>query len=122
MGITDHMVTRQMLTWAYMQVGWIQSFSGFFTYFIIMYDFGFLPKTLPGLALKEGYTHAKGDMYDPTNTKNLGNSYVTGCSGGSIQYNKPGEKKIPDWLYLKELHTDLRMFYLKCDSAGNVVP
>jgi sodium/potassium-transporting ATPase subunit alpha len=112
--IDDHMVTRQMLTWAYMQVGWIQSFSGFFTYFIIMYDFGFLPESLPGLALTEGFQHAKGDFYD-ANHPTKGNSYVTGCSsGGDIEYTKDGAKGIPDWLYLKDLHTDLRMFYLKC--------
>jgi len=32
-----------------------------------------------------------------------------------------GEKKIPDWLYLKDLHTDLRMFYVKCDANNKVV-
>jgi len=81
--LTEHMVTRQMLTWAYMQVGWIQSFSGFFTYFVIMYDFGFLPETLFGLALVEGYKHAPGDMYDST-SPTFGNSLVTGCVNGVI--------------------------------------
>jgi hypothetical protein len=80
-----------------------------------MYDFGFLPESLPGLALTEGYAHAKGDMYDP-NHPTLGNSFVTGCKDGSIEYTKDGELRIPDWLYLKDLHTDLRMFYLKCDG------
>ena len=89
-----------------------------------MYDFGFLPETLPGLALTEGYPHAKGDMYDPKHPT-LGNSYITSCTNGNIKlidYKAAGltasdvEKKIPDWLYLKDLHVDLRMFYVKCEG------
>jgi len=90
------------------------------TYFVIMNDFGFLPKTLPGLALTKGYSHKKGDFYDP-NHPTLGNSNIIGCDkndGGKLLYN--GEYGIPDWLYMKNLHTDLRMYYVKC-SAGKVV-
>ena len=44
-----------------------------------MYDFGFLPESLPGLALVEGYDHKIGDIYDFNNKTNLGNSDITGC-------------------------------------------
>ena len=118
-----------MLTWAYMQTGWIQSFSGFFTYFVIMYDFGFLPVTLPGLALKKGYKHRDGDFYDVGNVYNKGNTYVKGCSATGKLLTWPEDPEdgakavanpkaiaeaLPDWLYLKDLHTDLRMYYLDC--------
>lgn len=31
-------------------------------------------------------------------------------------------KGLPDWLYLKDVNTDLRMFYVKCDAKNNLVP
>ena len=43
-----------------------------------MYDFGFLPWSLPGLALTEGYSHQKGDFYD-INHPTLGNSNIESC-------------------------------------------
>jgi len=49
-----------------------------------MYDFGFLPESLPGLALVEGYDHKIGDIYDFNNKTNLGNSYITGCVNNQI--------------------------------------
>jgi hypothetical protein len=49
-----------------------------------MYDFGFLPESLPGLALVEGYDHKIGDIYDPT-APNLGNSMISGCKLDKIQ-------------------------------------
>lgn len=48
-----------------------------------MNDFGFLPESLPGLALVEGYSHKVGDMYDAS-AANLGNSNVSGCTNGAI--------------------------------------
>jgi len=48
-----------------------------------MYDFGFLPESLPGLALVEGYKHNSGDMYDP-NSPTLGNTLITGCKNNVI--------------------------------------
>ena len=86
-----------------------------------MYDFGFLPKTLFGLALTEGYAHEKGDFYDP-NAFNKGNSNIAGClENGEINYTGSGEApRMPDWLYLHDLHTDLRMFFLECKD-GKVV-
>lgn len=98
-----------------------------------MYDFGFMPSTLPGLALKKGYIHRVGDFYDVRNTFNKGNSYIQGCNpstGAMITLVKdddtsanptPIGSDLPDWLYLKDLHTDLRMFYLECvKNSGGV--
>jgi hypothetical protein len=48
-----------------------------------MYDFGFLPETLFGLALVKGYEHAPGDIYDPQSAT-FGNSLVTGCLDGKV--------------------------------------
>ncbi len=71
-----------------------------------MYDFGFLPKTLPFLALVYGYEHKLGDMYDP-DAVNLGNSNVSGCKNGNIIYKTASgdtSSRLPDWLYLKDVH------------------
>ena len=60
-------------------------------------------------------------MYDASHPA-LGNSNIGGCDdNGNIIYNYPGEAEIPDWLYLKDIHTDLRMFYLRCNEENQVV-
>ena len=82
-----------------------------------MNDFGFEPLSLPGLALVKGYSHKDGDMYDPTDPF-FGNTNIKGCDGNTVKTD--GSYEIPDWLYLKNLHTDLRMFYVKC-SGGKLV-
>ncbi len=85
-----------------------------------MYDFGFRPETLFGLALTKGYSHKLGDFYD-ADAPNKGNSFINGCDkNGDIIYTGEGGERIPDWLYLHDLHTDLRMFFLKCED-GKVV-
>ncbi|CAG7717101.1 unnamed protein product [Allacma fusca] len=45
----DKLVTRQLISYAYGQIGLIESFAGFFTYFVIMGENGFLPLKLLGL-------------------------------------------------------------------------
>jgi hypothetical protein len=53
-------------------------------------------------------------MYDPT-ASNLGNSYIDGCdANNNIIYTLDEDPALPDWLYLKDINTDLRMFYVKC--------
>ncbi|XP_065322042.1 sodium/potassium-transporting ATPase subunit alpha-like isoform X1 [Gordionus sp. m RMFG-2023] len=48
----DKLVNSRLINVAYGQVGMIQAAAGFFTYFLIMAENGFLPKKLIGLRLK----------------------------------------------------------------------
>ncbi|KAG4066844.1 hypothetical protein HA402_012911 [Bradysia odoriphaga] len=45
----DNLVNRNLISMAYGQIGMIQTASGFFTYFVIMAENGFLPTRLIGL-------------------------------------------------------------------------
>lgn len=53
---TDRLVTRKMISFSYLQVGIIQALAGFFTYVVVLNDYGFHPSQLPGAhdAFEEG--------------------------------------------------------------------
>lgn len=44
----DRLVTGKMISFSYLQIGIIQACAGFFTYIIVLNDYGFHPSTLPG--------------------------------------------------------------------------
>lgn len=46
---TDKLVNERLISMAYGQIGMIQASAGFFTYFVIMAENGFLPRRLFGL-------------------------------------------------------------------------
>ncbi|XP_012535956.1 sodium/potassium-transporting ATPase subunit alpha [Monomorium pharaonis] len=46
---SDHLVSRRLIFMAYGQIGIIEACAGFFTYFVVMAEHGFLPKRLLGL-------------------------------------------------------------------------
>ncbi|KAM0725158.1 Sodium/potassium-transporting ATPase subunit alpha-2 [Formica fusca] len=45
----DHLVSRRLIFMAYGQIGMIEACAGFFTYFVVMAEHGFLPTRLLGL-------------------------------------------------------------------------
>uniref|UniRef100_H3CH26 Sodium/potassium-transporting ATPase subunit alpha n=1 Tax=Tetraodon nigroviridis TaxID=99883 RepID=H3CH26_TETNG len=48
---TDKLVNERLISMAYGQIGMIQALAGFFTYFVIMAENGFLPGTLLGIRI-----------------------------------------------------------------------
>ncbi|AWP03656.1 Na+/K+ ATPase alpha subunit isoform 2 [Scophthalmus maximus] len=46
---TDKLVNERLISMAYGQIGMIQALGGFFTYFVILAENGFIPKTLVGI-------------------------------------------------------------------------
>ncbi|XP_030607358.1 sodium/potassium-transporting ATPase subunit alpha-2 [Archocentrus centrarchus] len=48
---TDKLVNERLISMAYGQIGMIQALAGFFTYFVILAENGFLPGTLVGIRL-----------------------------------------------------------------------
>ncbi|XP_072745497.1 sodium/potassium-transporting ATPase subunit alpha [Anoplolepis gracilipes] len=46
---SDHLVSRRLIFMAYGQIGVIEACAGFFTYFVVMAEHGFLPTRLLGL-------------------------------------------------------------------------
>ncbi|XP_032068865.1 sodium/potassium-transporting ATPase subunit alpha-1 [Thamnophis elegans] len=49
---TDKLVNERLISMAYGQIGMIQALGGFFTYFVILAENGFLPYTLLGIRMK----------------------------------------------------------------------
>jgi sodium/potassium-transporting ATPase subunit alpha len=70
----DHLVTFNLISFSYIQMGCFQSMAGYFVYFTIMNDYGFSPQNLWFFALsKSGTKPNLNDTYDP-NRKNRGNT------------------------------------------------
>jgi len=118
----EHLVTKKLLTYCYLQIGIFESFAAFLTYYIAMSDFGFSFWSLIGLSTLEGYKSNPGDIYDPYSPTFGNSNLVNACvppstnnlSGGSV-----GSLYTPDWIYLADDTTDMRMVYVKCDTYAN---
>lgn len=44
----DRLVTNKLINFSYLQIGVIQACAGFYTYIIVLLNYGFLPQGLPG--------------------------------------------------------------------------
>lgn len=51
----DRLVTKKLVSFAYLQIGVIQAAAGFFTYMVVLNDYGYPPKILPGLGLADNW-------------------------------------------------------------------
>lgn len=51
--LTDNLVTDKLYFMAYGHIGMIESVAGFFVYFMIMAEYGFMPERLIGIIIKE---------------------------------------------------------------------
>merc|ERR1711916_381894 len=58
--LRDRLVNARLIAFSYLQIGMIQAMAGFFTYFVVMGDFGMRPESLVGL---EDYEWAQKDAY-----------------------------------------------------------
>lgn len=56
---TDRLVTAKLISFAYLQIGIIQALAGFYTYFVVLNDYGFHPSNLMG----------KADLFDDDNSE-----------------------------------------------------
>jgi len=48
---TDRLVNRKLISFAYLQIGVMQALAGFFTYMVVLNDYGYAPGTLMGNGL-----------------------------------------------------------------------
>ena len=60
----DHLVTAKLISFTYLQIGAIQSISAVCTFFIVMHDYGFQPKTLYNLLNEKGASPKSTDVYN----------------------------------------------------------
>ncbi len=97
----DHLVNAKLISFAYGQIGMIQASAGFYTYFLVMNDYGFKPLTLLGLAPKEGILPKLTDTYNPRDGVCKGN---TNCELGKERVQLEYNSRENNWV-------DARLFY-----------
>lgn len=102
---TDHLVNVRMISFSYLQIGIIQCLAGFYTYFVVMNDYGFPPSLLFFLALNdEGYEPDGDEKYNPDDEKCGGNYH---CIIDDSDYE--GERV--NWNTLEHNDLDLRVWF-----------
>lgn len=129
----EHLGSAEVIVFAYAWNGWIQGFSGFITYYLVMNDFGFRPSELFFIANEYGVVPKTTDnYYNSDNTKyknpNTGilpsNYYPYGNSNLNQSEDcrklSDDRRETLDWLYLKHSDFDIRSFFVSCNqSNGN---
>merc|ERR1740127_212066 len=48
---TDRLVTDRLMCFAYLQIGVFQALAGFYSFFVVLNDYGFAASTIPGNAM-----------------------------------------------------------------------
>eukprot|EP00939_MAST-03C_sp_MAST-3C-sp1_P003009 g3009.t1 len=51
----DRLVTKKLVVFSYLQIGVIQAVAGFYTWFVVMYDYGYPAHILPGLGAEDAW-------------------------------------------------------------------
>eukprot|EP00359_Climacostomum_virens_P000955 CAMPEP_0204898890 /NCGR_PEP_ID=MMETSP1397-20131031/1538_1 /ASSEMBLY_ACC=CAM_ASM_000891 /TAXON_ID=49980 /ORGANISM="Climacostomum Climacostomum virens, Strain Stock W-24" /LENGTH=1138 /DNA_ID=CAMNT_0052066777 /DNA_START=88 /DNA_END=3504 /DNA_ORIENTATION=+ len=100
---TDHLVTKNLITFGYLQIGVIQAFGGFYTYFVVFNDLGFKPGFLFYFALDDDGTEPNEDDEFDEDAPFDGNTAALetlGDTGDLVDYNTDENSDI-----------DLRMWY-----------
>ena len=131
----EHLVSKKLMTVAYVQMGLIQTCGGFITYFLVMNDFGFSPASLIQLIIKPYLPHNDGDVYDP-NHEFFGNTNVKCDAAGQLVaiVAPEGKDEITDktlkiagytldWLFTTDINQDTRMGFLSnnCAAAAGAI-
>merc|ERR1719163_170627 len=55
-GLVDRLVTKKLISFAYLQIGIIQACAGFYTWMVVLNDYGFPPHVLPGLGFADNWS------------------------------------------------------------------
>ena len=104
----DHLVNAKMISYSYLEIGILQAVSAFFTYFVVMNDYGFKPAVLFGLVTKNGQEPNSGDVYNPLHSN--GRKGNTNINGSNSEFN---------WNVDTKSNIDLRLYYwsLKAEDS-----
>jgi magnesium-transporting ATPase (P-type) len=87
----DHLVTVKLISFSYFQTGIIQTISAFCTFFVVMKDYGFQPKSLYNLLNETGNSPNSKDVYNATlitkgNTNTSGSASATDFTDSSFDF------------------------------------
>ncbi len=70
----DHLISKKMISFSYMQMGIIQCSAGFYTFFVVMNDYGFKTRILWQIGNEPGTEPVFGDVYNPMDGVCKGNT------------------------------------------------
>jgi sodium/potassium-transporting ATPase subunit alpha len=126
----DHLVSKKLLVYAYLQIGIIESAAGFISYFLVLNDFGFPPGSLSRLVTKPYFPHNPSDRYNPS-APFFGNTNVSCNSDGKLisldtlstrsdVETSDSLGKTIDWLFTKDILQDTRMGYLSNSCSTGI--
>lgn len=86
----DHLVNSKMISFSYLQIGMVQAAAGFYTYFVVMSDYGFKPATLFQLQGK------------------------IGVDGGDLEWNQTTKNKVDARHFYSNIYPDAKEAFVKC--------
>ena len=98
----DHLINFKLLIFSYFQIGILQTLLGFFTYFVVMNDYGFKPNILIWMITREGVYPNSTDVYSPS-TDSVYKGNTKASSGGS--------SGVFDWNSDSHHSVDIRLLY-----------
>jgi sodium/potassium-transporting ATPase subunit alpha len=134
----EHLVTANMLTYSYTQVGTLQTLAGMLCYCVTMNDFGMNVYNMFYTAILPYYPHAPADTYDP-NHKYYGHSNIEAFESspgtwdlrlintspdfvkGRLYGDTESGPRYLDWLFTLHKDQDIRMGHLKIDPKTGVI-
>jgi sodium/potassium-transporting ATPase subunit alpha len=134
----DHLVTTKLLTYAYTQVGTLQTLAGFICYCVVMNDFGMNVYKMFYSVILPYFPHAPTDTFDP-NHKYYGNTNIEAFQSspgtwdlrlidtnpdfvkGRLQGTAENGARYLDWLFTIHKDQDIRMGYLSVDPKTGAI-
>ena len=97
----DHLVNLKLISYSYIQVGTFETISAFYTYFIVLNDYGFKPWFTWLYGQQYGTEPAHGDVYSPLAGPCKGNS---NCNLGARMWHINQVTNADNWI-------DQRLFF-----------
>jgi len=94
---TDRLVNSRLIGFAYLQIGVMQALAGFFTYMVVLNDYGFAPWTLPMIGLE----FEKQSLMCTVDTRGIPDNCGYGC-GDPDKWTSEGKgKDFDEFTYCK---------------------
>jgi sodium/potassium-transporting ATPase subunit alpha len=115
---SDRLVTDRLMCFAYLQIGVFQALAGFYSFFVVLNDYGFAASTIPGNAMaffpypgatKDGTRYILGKS-EASSTQGTDEISPCPCGGGQ-----------PFALAAKPLHKSAKPADMAAESAWSVI-
>lgn len=94
---TDRLVNSRLISFAYLQIGVMQALAGFFTYMVVLNDFGYAPWTLPAI----GIEFEEVSLLCTIDDRGMPDKCGYGCNNPDDYVLKDGDTITAEWEYCK---------------------